>query len=269
MKAAKVVVIVIVLAIAAVAVVMTLRPQYEPGEVIVFCGGSMVKPMNAVIERYAQVSGDKIIISPGGSGELFEQLRNTPKGDIYVCHDPFMPLGAKEGLIDTWKTVAYMDVVIIVPKGNPKGIKELKDLATPGIRLGIGNQTYSTSGNVVKHVLAKQPYGKDVMKNVRVETKGHQARCNDVAMGTLDAGIVWAAVAHLYRDKLDIIPIPRDYIDTMTSATYGESDLRNVQVTVGVTKYGKDKPNVLKFYKYAITEGLKIFEEFGFRTARK
>jgi molybdate transport system substrate-binding protein len=269
MKAVKIVLIAVILGAAAVAAFVTLRPRHEPGEVIVFVGGSMWDALKEIINRYGEVSDDKIVASPGGSGELFEQLRRTPKGDVYLCHDPFMPLGAKEGLIDRWTTVAYLDVVIIVPKGNPKGIKELKDLARPGLRLGVGNQTYSTSGQIVKHMLAKQPYGKDIIKNVRMETKGHQARCTDVAMGLLDVSIVWNAVAHQFKDKLEIIPIPKTYVDAITSATYGKCDMKNVGVTMGVTKYGKGKPAVDRFYQFATTKGLEVFAENGFRPAEK
>jgi molybdate transport system substrate-binding protein len=269
MKAMKVVLTVAVLAAIAVAAFVTLRPRHEPGEVIVFCGGSMRVALEEIIKRYNETFEGKVMGSYGGSGELFEQLRNTPKGDLYLCHDPFMPLGAKEGLIDKWTTVAHLDVAIIVPKGNPKGIKELKDLARPGLRLGIGNQTYSTSGQVVKHMFARQPYGKDIMKNVRVETKGHQARCNDVAMGTLDVSIVWNAVAHLFRDKLEIIPIPKDYVDAITTATFGECDLKNIGVTIGITKYGKGKPRVERFYEFATTKGLEVFKENGFSPVEK
>lgn len=234
-------------------------------EILVLSGGSMRAAMEEIIKQYGEISDDKVLASYGGSGELCAQIQQTQKGDIYVCHDPFIPWAKGQGLIDTWATVGYLDVAIVVPKGNPKGITGIKDLAKPGIRLGIGNQTYSTSGVIVKHMLQKLEYGDAILKNVRTETKGHQQRCTDVAMGALDAGIVWSAVAYLFRDKLETIPIPKKYVDAITSATYQQSDLKNVKVTIGIISYAREKEPVRRFYEFATTQGRDVFEKYGFR----
>jgi len=256
-------VIAVAVLVVSVAVLVTSGWKRE-SDVLVLCGGSMRAVMEDVIARYAKVSSDKVLASYGGSGELCAQLQQTQKGDIYVCHDPFMSWAVEQDLVDTWATVGSLEVVIIVPKGNPRGIEKLEDLATGRLRLGIGDRTYSTSGQVVVNILKKLDYGQDILANVRAETKGHQQRCTDVAMGTLDAGIVWNAVAHLWRDRLDIIPIPKKYVDTVTSATYGKSDLRDVKVTIGITVYAGDKPHVRDFYDFATTRCRDVFEEYGF-----
>ena len=264
-KARVVLIIVDVVAmVVAIALVLKAGGKREQ-DILVLCGGSMRAAMEEIIERYGEITDDKILASYGGSGELCAQIQQTQKGDIYVCHDPFMPWAKDQGLIDTWATVGYLDVAIVVPKGNPKGITGIKDLAKPGIRLGIGNQTYSTSGVIVKHMLQKLEYGDAILKNVRTETKGHQQRCADVAMGALDAGIVWSAVAHLFREKLQTIPIPKEYIDAITSATYQQSDLKNVKVTIGIISYAREKERVRRFYEFATTRGRDIFEKYGFR----
>ena len=140
----------------------------------------------------------------------------------------------------------------------------LEDLAKPGMRLGIGNQTYSTSGQIVKHMMKTLPYGKRILANVRVETKGHQQRCNDVVLGTIDASIVWDAVAHLYGDRLEIIPIPMENVDAITSATYKQSDFGHVKVTVGMVAGSENRPATKRFYDDLTGEGKSIFAEMGF-----
>jgi ABC-type molybdate transport system substrate-binding protein len=112
-------------------------------------------------------------------------------------------------------------------------------------------------------------FGPDILKNVRVETKGHQQRCNDVDMGTLDAAIVWNAVAELYKDKLEIIPIPKTYVDAITSATYGEIDLAYTKVTVGMISPHEKRPATQRFYQFLATEGEAIFADMGFAPVRE
>ena len=255
--------IIVVVAVAAAGILLWSGWKRQ-SEVLVLCGGSMRAALEDAIDRYKESHDVDVLASYGGSGDLCAQIQRTQKGDIYVCHDPFMPWAADQGLNDAWTTVGSLEVVIIVPRGNPKGIEGLEDLTTPGLRLGIGDRTYSTSGQIVKNILSNVEYGEEILKNVRLETKGHQQRCNDVAMGTLDAAIVWSAVAGLFADRLDVISIPKTHIDAVTSATYKESDLRDVKVTVGVTTYAKDKPGVREFYDFVTAACKDIFEEHGF-----
>jgi len=241
----------------------------EPGgkkesQVLVLCGGSMRHAMEEIIRNYKNVSGDDVMMTIGDSGDLCVQLKFTRKGDIYVCHDPFMPWAEKQGLIHEWRTVARFWPAIVVPKGNPGGIKGLADLARPGLKIGIGDTRYSTSGVIAREILKNAPFGDAVRKNVRMETKGHQKRATDVTLGILDATIIWDAVAFLFRDKLDVIPIEKTYVDAITSATFGRCDLRNIRVTAGITVYARDKEHVRRFYDYLTTEGMAVFEKHGF-----
>jgi len=233
--------------------------------VMVLSGGSMRAPLEKLIKEYKKVSNDKILTSYGGSGELCAQIQNSGKGDIYICHDPFMPWAEKQGMVDKWFTIGHFKIVIVVPKGNPKHIGKLADLAKPGIRIGVGDMTYSTSGQVVKQLLSTVPYGDAIKKNIVSGSKGHQGRCSSVAMGALDAGIVWAPVARLYSDKLESIPIPEiDKLDAITSATYKESDVRDIKVAAGLLKNGADNPAAKRFYDFLEKQGKKVFKEMGF-----
>ena len=233
-------------------------------EVLVLCGGSMRAPLEELKKRYEKISEDTIVTTYGGSGELCAQIDKSGRGDLYLCHDPFMPWAAERGLISEWETVAALHIVIIVPKGNPKGIRTLGDLGKPGLRVGIGNRTYSTSGQIIKQVLSQRPFGDSVLRNVRVETKGHQQRCNDVAMGTIDASVVWDAVATLYPQKLDILPIDMMGIDAITSATYKRSDIKKTGVTLGIVKGAKERDAVQRFYEFAKKEAAEVFAGAGF-----
>lgn len=260
------------LILAVVAVSLVINRQTTPpskDEVLVLCGGSMRAALEAIKERYKQVSPDTILTTYGGSGELCAQIENTGKGDLYICHDPFMPWAHDKGLISQWCTLGSLDVVIIVPTGNAKGIKTLPDLARPDLRVGIGNQIYSSSGQIVKHMLAGQDFGQDILKNVRVETKGHQQRCNDVVMGTLDTAIVWNAVAELYKDKVEIIPIPKTYVDSITSATFGVLDLTYTKVTAGLISSDHESPAAKRFYEYVAAQGPAILADMGFSPVRE
>jgi molybdate transport system substrate-binding protein len=235
-------------------------------EVIVLTGGSMKAVMGDVIRRYATVSHDRIMVSYGESADFAAQLAHGSKGDIFMCHDPFMSWAEEKGLISEWKTVAYLDNVIVVPKGNPRNIRQFSDLAKPGIRLGVGDRRYSTSGVVFNEMLAKSSLGTAIASNIVVESKGHAVRCESVAQGHLDAAIVWNAVAHLMQDRVDIVGVDRTTVDAMTSATYKTTDLRNIKVTAGLVRQAASHASARRFYKYLTESCGDLFGAQGFRT---
>jgi len=106
-------------------------------------------------------------------------------------------------------------------------------------------------------------YGSSIRKNVRLETRGHQALCTDVQIGSLDAAIVWNAVANQWSDKLLIIPIPKDNIPAIHLEPYKKSDMRNINVTIGITKYAQGNDRVRRFYEFAIAQK-DVFVSLGF-----
>lgn len=238
----------------------------ETEEVTMLTGGSMKAVMGDVVKRYATVSRDRIMVSYGESADFAAQLAHGGRGDVFMCHDPFMPWAEEQGFISEWKTVAYLDNVIVVPKGNPARIQGLSDLARPGIRLGVGDRRYSTSGVVFGEMLAKSSVGAAIASNIVVESKGHAVRCESVAQGHLDAAISWNAVAQSMRDKVDVVELDRTTVDAITSATYKSTDLRNIRVTAGLVRQGAARESARRFYKYLTESCADLFAARGFRT---
>jgi molybdate transport system substrate-binding protein len=245
---------------------MMVQGRTRPGrDVLVICGGTMRPPMEAVIQRYGLESKDRILATYGDSGEIMAQLQNTGKGDVFVVHDPFMDWARQRGLAAEGAGVGYLDNVIVVPKGNPLGIRDVSDLARNGLRLGVGDRRYSTSGVMVGQMLDAREDGAAIASNIVTEARSHGQRCTDVELGALDAAIVWSAAARTHAGKLEAIPIPAEAVDAVTSATYGRSDLRNVQVAIGLATPGRANPAARRFYEFATTRCSDIFESAGFR----
>jgi molybdate transport system substrate-binding protein len=265
----RILLLIVVAGVLAAALAMYFRPGVKKSDaVLVLCGGSMRPAMEQIVARFKKATGETVLISYGDSSEFTVQLQNTQKGDIIVCHDPFMSWSASLGLIDQSMNVARLDVVLIVPKDNPKGIHKLEDLARPGLRVGAGDPKYSTAGMIVDEMLRLVDYGPAVTKNFIVRTRGHQDLCNKVEMGNLDAAFVWNAVAHTVRDKVSIIVIPKDKIPAIRIEPYKDCDLRKINVAIGVTKYAKGNDRVKRFYDFAIAQK-DVFDSLGFAPVKE
>ncbi len=251
------------------AVALWLRPRgKQPGEVLILCGGSMREAVEQIVDRYKKVSDDSVLISYGDSSEFTVQLQRTQKGDILVCHDPFMPWAMDLGLIERAANVARLDIVIVVPRDNPRGILGLKDLGQAGLRLGLSDPKYSTAGQIEAEILNKVDYGPAVKKNIRLGTRGHQALCTDVKIGALDAAIVWNAVAGQWTNSLLIIPIPKDNIPALHLEPFKKCDMRNINVAIGITKYAAGNERVKRFYDFAIAQK-DVFTTRGFASVKE
>ncbi len=237
-------------------------------EVVVMCGGSMRGLLEAFLARHAAdlPPGIRLVPTYGGSGDLCAQLLYGAHADILVSHDPFAEWLERRDLVERWDTVAHIDTVMAVPKGNPANIAGLADLARPGLRLGIGDRVYSTSGVAFGSLLAKLPpeQADAIRANIVMETKGHQERLNALILGHLDVAAVWRPTARQHAGQVDIVPLPAEMLDAVTSATYGESDMRRIKITVALLKAAAGHPAAREVHALMVARAGAIAVEQGF-----
>lgn len=233
-------------------------------------GGTMRPAMEELARRYEAQAGQSIQIDYAGSGELLAKIELTGKGDLYVAHDPFPAALMKKGLGDRGWTVAALEPVIVVREGNPKDIQGFRDLAKPGVKLILSHPEYSTTGHIVARMASKTRLTEQIASNVVTRTRGGGAAANAVSIGTADAAIVWNAVAHLRRNKLDVVPIERTIrlrkdVDAVTSATFGIIEMDYVRVTIATLKSSENLQAAGAFAEFvASQENQKVWAGFGF-----
>lgn len=238
-----------------------------------YIGGTMRPAVEKLASMYEKKTGVKISPDYSSSGEAIIKVKQTGKGDLIVVHDPYLGQIQKENIGDTSFTVATMRGVIIVPKGNPKEIHGLGDLAKPGVKLIFSDQQYSTLGHLIDVINKKSGLGSQIDANIISRTKGSAEAANAVCIGTADAAIVWDAVAWLRSDKVDAIEIeerfqPQAGVDAITSSTFGDIDMGSVRVTVSRLKSSKRQVEALKFAEFMISEeGANVWKEMGYSPA--
>ncbi len=258
-----------VVVVGAVALLTRTVVRKHRQDVLVLSGGSFRQTLQDVINSYRDESSYTVAGNYGGSGEVAMWMENTGKGDIFICHAPWLSWAQERDLIAESHTVGYAEAVIAVPEGNPKNITGPEYLAEPGTRLGMGDPEYSTSGTVFDNLLDNVPYGDDIRANVAKTGHGHQKRCTEVALGSLDAGIVWQAAVHLFQDKLTSVPLPLGKCDDTVAGKVGTVDPTCVRVCVALTKYGKQNPAARRFYSFLEENGERFFARNGFRPVKE
>jgi len=247
--------------------------ERETEPLLCYVGGTMRPAMEVLARQYEARTGQKVLIDFAGSGELMLKIEQTRRGDVYVAHDPFLPALMRKGLGERGWALAMVTPVIVVQKGNPKGVRGLSDLARPGIRLVLSHPVYSTAGWIIP-VMAERAGVKEALEsNIVSCTRGGSGAANAVIIGTADAAICWDAVAHLRSDKLDKVKIepwfmPVKGVDAITSATFGRTELASIRVTAATLKCSRQPEAAADFAAFiASGEAAGTWTEFGFTAA--
>jgi molybdate transport system substrate-binding protein len=209
--------------VVASAVLMFISSRDATGrQSLVIYSAVSVRPSLAEISaRYGEQTGTRFEIQYGGSNTLLSQLQvhNAAPADLFLSADSFYTLQAvDEGLATEVWPVAVNRPVIAVAPGNPKGIQSLQDLLRDDVRVGVADPEQAAIGRVVREGLLQIPHESGTLWDAlaaRVTAAGVfkptvNDVANDVALGAIDAALVWDSTARTpeYRDQLDAVETP-------------------------------------------------------------
>lgn len=228
----------------------------EEGKTLkLFCGGGIRPPVSEIIELFNEETGIEVKPTYAGSGVLLTQIQLTQQGDLYMPGDEtFISRAEEKGYIVERRDVAYFVPVILVQKGNPKGITSLADMGKPGIRIGMGDPKACAIGEITNAILRKNELEDEVKGNIVYTSATVIELANAVKLKMIDAAIVWDATAVLYTQDADAIRIPQD---------------QNViaRIPIGVLSFSKHKREARKFVDFITSEkARRIFEKHGYTT---
>ena len=209
------------------------RQQTESSTLTVLAASSLTEAFGELEGMFEEQNpGTDVRTSFGGSSELLAQIQQGAQADVFASADEAkMDAAVQDGLANKPKTFARNRPVVIIPKDNPAGIGELRDLAKPGTRLVLAQDGVPIA-EYAKDVLsnAGSEYGGDfeqrVMDNVVSREANVRASANRVALGEADGTFVYVTdVTSDISDKVQVIEIPEDLnvLATYPIATLKES----------------------------------------------
>lgn len=229
----------------------------QAGELLVLCGTSFGPPVGKLKAQYEEATGQKMVLSFGGSEDLLPQVKLQTVGDLFVTHDPYMAMTEKAHSMLRWIPVGHVAPVLVVRKGNPKHITKFEDLARPGLRVILPNPDFSTCGEMVFALMEKKGIKEKVLANVGNRMfRSHADIGNKMKLRYGDVAIMWNGVAHNFLDAVDIVPTPYEY---------------DKEIRVGIIglSYSKNRDEVERFLKFVDKHGREVFSEFGYVKSAK
>ncbi len=218
------------------------------------CGGGIRPPAAEIAELFGRRHGVTVECDYAGAEVLLARIKLTRRGDLYMPGDVhYVELAEKEGLVASKKTVCYFVPVIQVRKGNPKNIRTLADLTRPEVMVGLGDPKACAIGRKSSKIFAKNNISEDDV-NVKFRSLTVSELGNHIKVGSLDAVIVWDAVAAYFADEGEVVPIPPEQNIVST-------------VAVGVLRSSEHPELAEKFVEFITSPpGKEVFKKHHYTT---
>ena len=189
--------------------------------------------------------------------------------DVYttVSPDPVAQLAAADR-VDPDRCFVYLHnrLALMVQAGNPRGIRSVRDLGRPGVRISQPNPQHE---DIAEHILRmyRQAGGEDLVQRImtekqqsgetRLTTVHHRETPQRLLKDRADVGPVWATeVAHALREgrPLEGVAVGED-LDQHREVRYFACPLRN----------GRNPDHALAFLDFLRSEAARrIYADYGF-----
>ncbi len=221
----------------------------------VHCGAGIKPPVAELIELFAKEHGVRIDADYAGSEVLLSKIKLARSGDVYMPGEKhYLDMAEKEGFILEQKTVCCFVPAILVQKGNPRKVQGLRDLLQPGLKLGLGDPRACAVGRQAKKIMEKNGIDwaavekNTVFRSMTVNELGLQ-----IQAGSVDAVIVWDAVAVQYERHGDTVPIPPEQNEIS-------------MVNAAVLAFSKEKDRARQFVGFLASDrGREVFRRHRYR----
>ncbi len=186
-------------------------------ELTVFAAASLREVFTALARRFEALRpGTHVVLSFAGSQTLRSQIEHGAPADVFASADErHMTALAAEGHVTAPKFFAQNELVVAVSRAGASSVREFRQLpdatrivlGAPEVPVGEYTRRALEQANadlgadfqarVEAHVVSREPDARQVLAKV--------------ALGEVDAGIVYRTDALAAKDKVVIVPMPAAY----------------------------------------------------------
>jgi molybdate transport system substrate-binding protein len=238
--------------------IMLCAHPLNAAELELFAGAASKPATEELVKLFEAETDHEVRVFFGGSGSVLSQMKIAKRGDLYFPGSPdFMSRAKQDGLIvtDTEKIIAYLIPAINVRRGNPEGIKTLKDLARPGVRVAIGNPRSVCLGLYAVEIFEHAKMTAEVKPRIIGYTESCEKLANLLTLNGADAILGWRVFESWNPEKMETILLQPDQIPRISYMPIAVSSLsKNVEVAKQFIDFACSK------------KGKKIFEKWGYLT---
>jgi molybdate transport system substrate-binding protein len=226
---------------------------------LIFAGAASKPPTEEAAKAYQAKTGVKVDVIFGGSGFVLSQMTLGKKGDLYFPgSSDYMELAKKKGAVipETEKVIVYLVPAVNVWKGNPKGIKTLKDLTRPGLKVAIANPEGVCVGTYAVELvesLFTEGEKEALRKNLINYTESCEKTATAISLKAADAVIGWRVFQYWDPERIETIPLDKSQI------------IRIGYIPIAISKFTGNRERAQSFIDFLVSdEGKRIFQKYHY-----
>ena len=232
------------------------EPPAAPKEMLLYCGITMAHPMSEIAREFEKSHNVKITISQGGSEDLYQSLKSSAKGDLYLPGSAsYRKRHLEEGLLGEFVHIGYNQASLVVPKGNPKGLTaDLNQLTDKELAVVICNPESGSIGRETKRILEGRNIYQEVLDNSAYLTTDSRNLNRALKQGDADVIINWRATAFFEenREVMDVIDLD-------------PTQAKPKKLLLNLLTFSRNPELAREFMQLAASEtGQAIFRKYGF-----
>jgi molybdate transport system substrate-binding protein len=193
-------------------------------------------------------------ITPGPSQQLAKQAISGAPADLFLsASQEWAEQVAKEGLAAKSVPLLTNDLVLVVPKGNPAGIKSPQDLTSDKVRkIALAGENVPAGKYAQQALTALGLYDALVSKGKIARGQDVRFTLTFVDRGEAEAGIVYSTDARV-STNVEVV------------YTFDRQNMDKIVYPLVLLKHGSDRAGAQKFFDYLQSdEAKKVFEKHGF-----
>lgn len=203
---------------------------------------------------YEQKTGVKVELVFGGSGHVLSQMRLAKQGDVYFPgSSDYMEKARRGGDVfpESERIIVYLVSAINVQRGNPHGVRTLKDLTRPGLKVAIANPEGVCVGAYAVEILEREftPEEKaSFRRNLINYTESCEKTATAISLKMADAVIGWSVFEHWDPERIETVPLDKAQI------------ARIGYIPIAVSKFTDDRAKAQAFIDFLTgPEGRAVF----------
>lgn len=248
---------VICLTLFLIGITMTPALAKKTPPLLIYCAAALKPLIDEAIPQYEKQYGVPVHVQYGASGTLLSNISITKRGDLYLPADESFLVEAKKSKhVDSTHTLVYMTPVLVVHTKNTLGITSFeKFMGTRRATLAFANPETASISRVTRTVLQKSGEWARVEPHITVTLPTVTDVANAVKLRTVDAGIVWDAVARQYPE--------------FTIIRHAPLDQARQQVSVGVLRTSTQPKRTRHFAEFLVSKKMKsVYRKLGYDVGR-
>jgi len=232
--------------------------QAERKSLLVYCGITMIKPMKQLAEEFEKQHPVKIIFTQGGSQDLYDSLKMSQTGDLYLPGSPsYRQNNLQDGILEDFVSLGYNRLALMVQKGNPKNLtNDIDQLTDERLNVVLGNPKTGSIGRATEKALKKAGIAESAFENSIFLTTDSLRLIEALKHKEADITLSWYASGTWegHREYVEILALPEKIAQPKT-------------LELSKLKFSQHPELAKAFMDYTSSKhGLTVFREYGFLT---